>query len=57
MKCKIFRGKLATVSRDINSFLEEHDDDYMFNVEKMTQSISVSNDDIVITIIYSTTKK
>lgn len=51
MKCKIFYGDTATVSRDINTLFDEHNDRLMFKIISVTQS--ELNGKLIVTIIYS----
>lgn len=53
MKCIIFKGDTPTVARDINNFLEEHNETY-FKIESVTQcEDSIVKGHIIVTIIYS----
>jgi hypothetical protein len=52
MKCKIFKGNLPTVEKDMNLFLEENKRQPYFKIISVTQSYSdISN--LIVTIIYS----
>lgn len=53
MKCKIFKGNVPTVERDMNLFLEEMQSYNSYKIISVTQSFSDSRDCLIVTIIYS----